>query len=301
IFNPISGSGQARVQAEGLLPVLEEHGFEPTCLPTQPGPAVEWLPEALEGHDALVVIGGDGAVHMAAPIAADCKVPLMHQPAGTENLFSRDLRGTHRPRTPEEVAAALGDPKIRDIDLAAVRGLDAEGNAYEEEVMVVMASVGIDADIVHDVAEMRTKGISRLTYLRPILRHIPRWTGRLVTARVDGEEVFRDEPGMVIIANSRHYAARLDPAREAKMDDGKLDLILLPARGAIKLSMMAIRCWLGGGHVRRPGCHYRTGESIELAFHEPSLWQVDGDPPVDRKPVYGLRVEVRPGILPVLT
>ena len=85
------------------------------------------------------------------------------------------------------------------------------------------------------------------------------------------------------------------------MDDGKLDLVLLPARGALKLSMMAIECWLGGRHLRRSGVHYRTGATIVLSFDKPALWQIDGDPPIDRKPVSGLRIEVRPGILPVLT
>ena len=300
LFNPISGSGKAKAEAERLLPVLEARGLEPTCLPTRPEDPRGWLPDALSGHDAVVVIGGDGAVHMTAPFASELQIPLFHQPAGTENLFSRDIRGTHHRRTPEEVASDLLANQVRRLDLAEVRTIDADGNLGETECMVIMASIGIDANIVRDVASRRTRGISRMTYFKPTVRNALTWSAPQVTARVDGEEVFADEPGMIIIANSRQYAARLDPARRAEMDDGSLDLVLLPARGSLSLTRWAMACWMGGRHLNSRRCRYHTGQSIEIRLNRPCPWQVDGDPPAHPGLVSGLQIDLRPGKLPVI-
>ena len=56
-------------------------------------------------RDAAVIVGGDGAMRLAAEPAAEAGVPLYHCPAGTENLVARYLGATN---DPAGIVAAIG-------------------------------------------------------------------------------------------------------------------------------------------------------------------------------------------------
>ncbi len=293
IFNPISGAGRAKVSAAALAKAAGRHGLEIELLPTEPTPPERWLRPVLESRppQAMVVIGGDGAVRLAAPEAARVGVPLVHLPAGTENLFAREFRMAP---DPDRVFETLLQGRTRRVDLIEV---SASGRA--SETAVLMASFGFDAEVVHDLAAHRSGAITHLSYLRPMLRRIRRLTLPTITATLDGEIVADGVQGMVVVANSRQYASRLDPARRAVMDDGVFDLLVLPCRTVPELLGWLVRTWLGR-HLRDPRLLYRQGRRLELELDPASRWQVDGDPPHDREPLSRVDFTLRPGVLNVL-
>ncbi len=291
IFNPISGAGRARGLAEAAADAARARGLDVELLPTSPGPADAWLREPIRGRRALVVVGGDGAVRFASPEAARAEVPLVHCPAGNENLFAREFGMT---AVASEVAETLASGQVRRIDLvrAIVDGRD-------DETVAIMASFGFDAEVVHDLASVRTGTVNNLSYVRPILRRMRAFDPPRISAWVDGEAVAEGIPGMVVVANSRQYASRLDPARRAVMDDGLIDLVLLPARSVSDLLGWMVRMRFGA-HMRDPRLIYRTGRRIELRLDPSSVWQADGDPPRASEPTGHIRFEVEPGVLPIL-
>ena len=188
---------------------------------------------------------------------------------------------------------------VRRVDLVDINTTTRDGEVIRAS-MVIVASVGIDADVVHAVDAVRTGSISRLSYARPLLKSAWNWRSSPVNVVVDGEEVCRDEPAMVMIGNSRQYAGRLDPIRHARIDSGQLDVLVMPARSALGLSGYALGAWLGGLHLGRGRTRYRTGISVVVEFREPCLWEVDGDPPPEKDPIVRLEARVRPGALPVV-
>ena len=90
LFNPISGSGRSARLAGDLVVELErlaeEAGrpLEIELAETRPEPAEHWLDALLDSIELLVVVGGDGAMRLAAPAAMRCGMPVYHYPAGTE-------------------------------------------------------------------------------------------------------------------------------------------------------------------------------------------------------------------------
>ena len=291
IFNPISGAGRAKQLAEELASEAEAQGLELELMETSPAPPETWLREPLQGRQGLVVIGGDGAVRSAAAEAAIAGIPMIHMPAGNENLFAREFGMT---ADPEEVVRRLRFGQVRHLDLA--RGL-VDGSP--DEVIVLMASIGFDADVVHDLAANRSGPANHLSYLLPTLRSLIGFKPPVVQAFVDGEKVFGPGPAVVMIANSRQYAARLDPARRARMDDGLLDLVVMPTRGRFDLAVWLLQL-LRGRHLDCAKLCYRAGSSIELRLEDPAVWQVDGDPPHHSKAVRAVSVEVVPDAFSVL-
>jgi diacylglycerol kinase family enzyme len=267
VFNPISGSGRAERFASGLRDALEREGWIIELVPTERAPASEWLEPHLPGKDAVVVVGGDGAVRLVAPEAARAGVPLWHAPCGTENLFARAFGMS---RSAADLSAALRRRATREIDLAAV---EREGGARDD--FVIMASVGFDAAVVHALSATRRGGISHLSYARPIIASLGAWRPSRIAWTVDGEREDLGE-GMVVVGNLPDYGARLNPAAGAVCDDGELDAVFIPARAALDLLPWVPLLWTGL-HRRHPLLRERRGRRIELLLSPQAELQLDGD------------------------
>lgn len=295
VYNPVSGSGRAAELATGLVERL--HGrrlgpdpgelLEVRAAPSRPEDPRRWLDPLLEGIGLLVVVGGDGAVRLAAASAIRADVPLYHFPAGTENLFARD----HGMRAdPAVLLHAIEHGSTRRLDVFRVDG----------ELGLLFASVGFDAEVVQDLSVRRTGSIRHLSYLPPILRQLLAW--RRIRPRihleVDGRSLGAPRHGLGLVANSPQYALRLNPARGARPDDGQLDVLLLPARTFIGLLAWAVRCRLGraGPGAMRP---VGRGRRVTLELDRPAHLQIDGDPARGDGPRARYEVLLEPGVLPI--
>ena len=284
LYNPISGAGRARATADSVATALRGRGHEVDLVETRREPAEHWLEPRLEGAAALIVCGGDGAVRLASRPASRFGVPIHQCPSGTENLFARAFGMRSDPWA---IAAAVEARKTRRIDTG-----DAAGEPF-----LIMASIGFDAEVVHDLAAHRHGPISHLSYLRPILRQLRSWEAPRVRVAVDGREI-ADTAAFVMVGNLRQYARGLDPARFADPADGVLDAMVFPARGAASLVRWSVEI-SAGIHLHDRRLAYRVGAVIEIESPTPLRMQLDGDaaggPPDSRT-----RIEVRPSSLDVL-
>jgi diacylglycerol kinase family enzyme len=271
--------------ADRLRSELAGRGVAVTAVETRPAAAADWMGGALDGAHAVVVVGGDGAVRLVAPAAAARSVPLWHAPTGTENLFARAF-GMRADAG--AIVGALEAGRMRALDLGQANG----------EPFVLMASIGFDADVVHELAAVRRGAISHLSYAAPILRVARRWTPPRVRWRVDGEQEELGE-GMVVIGNLPNYGVGLNPAASAVPDDGELDAVFLPARSALELAAWVPLLRLGL-HQRHPKLRERRGRVIEVDCEPGSRVQLDGDAVHGSDGLVALRATVDPGRLPVL-
>jgi len=283
LFNPVSGGGRAKQAAERLAETLRGAGYQAAVTPTRREPDDGWLDQRLAGAAVLVILGGDGTVRSIAGAAIRTRTPLYHVPYGTANLFAREF-GTDRR------AATL----LRALDRFDVRWVDiGEANG---EPFVLMASVGFDADVVHDLASRRGASISHLSYAGPVLRQLRRWDPPSLSVKIDDRPVELDPParGTIIVANARGYAFGLNPAPDADMTDGLLDVVALPMATRRSVLAWLVKLRLG----RRGGVRVRRGAAIEIKSERPQRLQLDGDPVGGTAAVIGL--SIRPGVLPVL-
>ncbi|MBL9147174.1 MAG: hypothetical protein JNM94_00630 [Phycisphaerae bacterium] len=293
-FNPISGTGRGESLARAIAAALAARGHDVATVATLRAAPREWMPPALAGRDAAVVVGGDGAMRLAAEPAAEAGVPLYHCPAGTENLVARYLGSTN---DPAGVVAAIERLTVRAIDL----GLASLGG--ERDVpFLLMASAGFDAHVIHTLAAGRRGAITHLSYVGPIGRAILAWRPARAVVAVDGGAPQDLGTGVVVVANLPAYAFRIDPGRGALPDDGLLDLAFLPCRGGLGAAWWAVTHKLRAGEV--PGVVRLRGQRIDLRFDRPVDWQIDGDAagsghgPTDRA-VLSLRPRAVPVVVPV--
>jgi len=265
LYNPKAGAGRAEAAARQLISPIEEAGHDPVLAESQLAPSERWLDPELARADVLVVIGGDGAMRLAAASAARTATPVYHYPLGTENLFSREFGML---ATPSALLAAIRAHRVEQIDVGMANG----------RLFLLMASIGYDAEVIHDLSARRRGGITHLAYVGPLLRQLVRWRPPALTVRLDGDLLCERQPGLAVVANSRQYGMRLDPARRASMSDEMLDVVVLPAPTRWSVVRWMIAC-LRGRHLDDPRIIYATGTVVEIRTPTPRHYQLDGDPP----------------------
>lgn len=264
VFNPVSGAGRSQATARSLAEQLEAAGHTAALAPTRLGSDDRWLDDDLKDAAVAVVVGGDGAVRLAAGPAARQQVPVYHLPCGTENLFAREFG---MDSSAERVIKSINAMNTRRVDLGRANGRQ----------FVLMCSVGYDAEVVHHLASRRGSAISHRSYIWPMIRQFLRWTPPTLTIQVDGTEVVHVRRGVVIVANSRQYAWRMDPVLPADMADGQLDVLYLPMRTRLGLFAWAIRCFRRR-HMQHPQLIHARGRSIRVQSPQAAAYQLDGDP-----------------------
>lgn len=278
LVNGRSGRGRGNALAATLARALREHEWEAERV--EIGAPDADVHAMCRGAGALLVVGGDGSVRSALPWALKHGVPLGILPTGTENLAARTFGFEG---VPEALAAAVAAQRHRRVDC---------GRANLQPFLV-MASVGMDADIVLRVHQTRKGTIRRWTYVRAALGLMGGWRAPVLRVTADGERVFAG-PGVLVVANCAAYAAGLDPVREADPADGLLSFTVLPAVGAADVARWAVRLasrsWKGAGAVQG------SARRVVADLSPPSAVQADGDPLGDLR-LGSLTAEVTAGAL----
>lgn len=259
LINPSSGRGHAARIVQASLDALTADGHNVHRLEID---RARDQPPHLDAASLLVIAGGDGTVHHALPIASRTGCAVYQLPLGTENLFAREFGMT---RDPLILRRAVQQNEIRSVDLG-----EANGSLFS-----LMCSVGLDAAVSHAVAKARRGPITHFNYVAPSLRQfsIAAPNLRLFT---DGECI-ADGPGMVVVANSRQYGARFNPAPEALVDDGLLDAIFFPGATGRSLMWWMLKARFAK-HTTDPRFVYRAATTIRIeSVGAPAPCQIDGE------------------------
>ena len=304
LHNRASGRGKGPAFVQLLRARAIACGYDPLDLPLD----LASHEGALDGLDALVLVGGDGTLHHALPFLTAAHggrgVPTLLAPLGTENVVAKELG--LRPR----VAATLDALDALRRGAAPVRsdlGLVHHPLGRRGVPFALMLTIGPDAAIVYRVAQQRTGTGGRLRFIAPTLARAARPRLGRLSVTVDGHALASDQRGCLIVAVGPRYPLRLDLARKATRTDGLLDALFLPASTTLELLGWAALAKLGQ-HVRHPRARYAQGERVEVTMHEhdPAAGplenlQVDGEVERVACDEQGrLVVESRPAALPLV-
>ena len=212
-----------------------------------------------------MVIGGDGTVHRALPSLLRSGCPVWHAPLGTENLLAR----TH---------GMSADPRVILRSLRAGRTTQQDLGAVNGRPFAIMVSLGPDASIVNAVNANRRGAITHLSYAAPVLRELLSPEVAKIHLSL-GNAPPESVGGMLVLANLAAYGAGLNPAWDARHDDGALDAVLLPGARALGVGLRLMACW-SREPVLLPGRRQWRSASMTVTADPNELppAQVDGEP-----------------------
>jgi len=209
--NPRSGRGKHRELLLALVRSLRSRGLTPRLFKDRER-LRRWVSDPAHREHLRCIVGAGGDGTLSDVFNRFPGIPIAILPLGTENLLARHL-GV--PRSGEAVARLIAEGSCRRFDLGLMG----------QRRFALMASAGFDADVIHRLHAVRSGPISHATYLQPILESLRRYEHPPLRVTVDDAPLAR-EARLAIVVNIPAYAFRLPVAREARGDDGTLDLRL---------------------------------------------------------------------------
>ncbi|MCJ7827036.1 MAG: diacylglycerol kinase [Demequinaceae bacterium] len=284
IVNPTK-PGLARLREAAYRACSARHLPEPMWMyTTMDDPGTEAARKAIiAGAEVLIAAGGDGTVRAVAAAASDSGLPMGIVPLGTGNLLARNLDLPLKDTGFALEIALDGDDTLLDIGWLMITR--ESGETYEFPFLV-MAGIGLDAEMVAGVKASLKSRIGWLAYLLAALRHVGA-TRMRATVQIDDQDPIEKKMRTVLIANCGRLPGGLVLVPDARIDDGALDIAILDARGGIAgWTELASQVWLQGTRISTPTLpdawrvgriDHARGTSVEIRAEAPQRIQVDGD------------------------
>jgi diacylglycerol kinase (ATP) len=219
-----------------------------------------------DGHDLVVVGGGDGTVACAAGRVAGTNIMLGVLPLGTANDFARTLE---IPNDLAAACAAIADGKVVDIDLGR-----ADGQPF-----LNVASVGLSVGVTEALSPRLKRHIGPLTYgvatLQAYARHKP-FRARLEFPEGDHEPLELEHLLQVAVGNGRHYGGGNTVSPTAGIDDHTLDIYAILA-GPLREHVSIARLLKDGSFIKHDRVYHLTSRQVRLITEPPLPVNLDGE------------------------
>lgn len=267
--NPRASFGRARHAGKDAAAYFRAAGAEVLllCADSYAGLA-QAVEDALEqGVDALVVVGGDGMVHLGlnAIAGADAgagpgarrRVPLGIIPAGTGNDTARAL-GLPLHNLPAACERALeslaGGGRMIDAGRITAGG--------SSRLFAGVVSAGFDA-AVNERANGWRWPRGKIRYQLAMLRELASFRAIDYTVTADGEQ-WQQGAMLISVANGQSIGGGMRIVPGAALDDGYLDLFIVNRLSRTRLLAVFPKVF-AGKHVGHPAVRLRRVRTVELS------------------------------------
>jgi len=224
------------------------------------------------GYDIFAAVGGDGTVGQVISGIMDKRPQsrLAIIPAGTGN----------------DIARNVGINSIED-SIAALRG------KHKSSFDLIRVDYTLDEESLHRYAFLSVAaGFSPIPMIRPWMKRLLGPTGAYYLAtllqiiayhpprmsiRVDGQDQF-GRLWIVIVANAERVSGdSMCIAPGARIDDGVLNISIIPSMSKFKMMTKMLPRVATGDHINEPGVSYLTGKKVEISSTPRAVLDLDGD------------------------
>jgi diacylglycerol kinase (ATP) len=252
-----------------------------------------------EGVKKIIAVGGDGTFsevvqgffQAGEPVSPDASLVLM--PGGRGNDFFKSLvpssvSSLFRESALERGLRFLKQGKPHLIDLLSAK-LYSQDGGVTSRYCLNLASFGFGGHVVsrlhQGVGVIEKAGLSKgpFAYVLHSAATFFEYTSVWVRVVVDGVELYQGPLMMGAILNGAYNAGGLCWSQDARVDDGMLDVVLVPPR-APKDLISLLPAFAGGDLARSPGVMSSRGKKVEVVDLDPTrhrykLFELDGDLP----------------------
>ncbi len=259
ILNPAARGERARSlrrTIEGFSADLVVHETR------KPGDAKALARRAVQqGCTTIVAAGGDGTVNEVVNGIGEAKVTLGVLPIGTMNVFALELGMENKDL--QHAWNVIEQGKTRDIDLPQANG----------EYFVQLAGVGLDAEVVRQTTPEFKKALGPISYVLSLAQIAARKPPKIVVTDAKCRQL---EGSFVLVGNGRYYGGPLVLFRDARLDDGLLDVVVFKKQSHWDL-MRYVQAIVFGDHAGLPDVEYFQTESLHIAAEGEVPVELDGE------------------------
>jgi len=265
LSNPTSGGGKGAKYLKVIVNYLDDKKIEYIDISDSSySEALQNLKRSLNANgkdiSGLLVIGGDGMVHLAVQELANTEIPLALIPAGTGNDFARSLE------LPLDSPLLLLERYLKQaptkVDLGRVNG----------EIFADILSTGFDS-VVNERANRMKIIKGRLKYNIAIVRELSTFKPKDYEFRVDGV-TFSTKAMLIAVSNGVSYGGGMKVTPHALLDDGLFDVMVLGPVSKLEFLKVFPKVF-SGGHINHPAVKIIRGKEVEI--HSDAVAYADGE------------------------
>jgi len=266
IINPIAGGKRpetARAHAELAAAVLGSCPEAGEVFVTERKDHARELASAAAERGCRLVVawGGDGTVNEIGSALVSRDTAMAIVPAGSGNALARALAVARDPR--QAIAEAVR---------ATPRPIDA--GVIDGHLFFSLAGAGFDAHVAGCFDREKVGGRGFGGYVRIVARELARY--KCAEYRIYGSESSQTAL-LVTIANSPQFGNGAVIAPGARLDDGRLDLVVFEEVSRVR-TLFAVPRLFTGGVARLRGVSIRQVQSATIESDMPIAFHVDGEP-----------------------
>ncbi len=256
LTNPLAGNGKAIKVAKWLSKSLEKLNINHQIF------NAVWPPEnELFVFSDCWIIGGDGTVNYFINHYPNCNKAIAVFDGGTGNDFAWKLYGD----------ANLAQ-RFNQVMNNHPKPIDA--GKVNEKLYINCMGVGFDGEIIKSMKAIRFLG-GKLGYLLAVILKILRYKEPALFIQC-GNQTWEQKCLLALIVNSSRAGGGFYIAPDAKINDGKLDMILCEALPVWK-RLVYLPIIKTGKHMHLPIVKATLGSSFNIQCAKEMPIQVDGE------------------------
>jgi len=252
LLNPKAGRGRARLVLREALEGLRREGIEIDAQESRDAQHLLGLARQAAGEkpDAIVSLGGDGTHHYVINGIIGSGIPLGIIPCGSGNDLAKGLGIPTQARAAAELLRA---GNTRRVDLGQV------GNT----VYGCIAGAGFDSVVTRYANERVRRLRGSWAYAWSVLRCFENYRPEPLKIVSDTQK-YSGEVSFAVVGNNVSYGGGLHLTPRAKLDDGLLDVCIVPYMGKLELLRWMPRAYRGQ-HLKHPRIIYFQARKVALS------------------------------------
>lgn len=226
IINPIAGKGSNKLPITLVESFFPKNDYTIVIKKTAfIGHAIALTNSSIkEGAEIIVACGGDGTINEVASCLVNSAAILAIMPMGSGNGLASNLR---IPRNIKKALSIIKNQKVITIDTGTINGASFFSNT----------GIGFDAHVISDFEENTTRRL--FSYVRSTLRTLKKYHYKnIVELKYNGvtEQI---SPFLLFVSNSNEMGYKMSLTPRASLQDGLLDLVIVPELSNFKLLLFA--------------------------------------------------------------
>ena len=264
IINPIAGPGETLLNRAYIMDFFKGENRTITIKNTKyRSHARELAKEAIEAQvDLVVACGGDGTVNEVASVLLGSEIPLGIIPMGSGNGLASNL---NIPKNLNNALALIKKPRIIHIDAGCVN----------KRFFFSNMGIGFDAEVIGHYEQINTRGF--FAYLKAAFLSLKSFSYEEYAYKI-GKVKTAVAPFLLFVSNSNEMGNRITLTPQASLQDGLLDIIVVPKISRLRAVLFGLLMFFKNHHSLKELRYYQEeGLTIYSDRNEPFRVQVDGE------------------------
>jgi len=266
ILNPNAGTADEVASFEATVQSLGDVAVSTTA---QAGDAVRFAREGVAaGYGRIVAAGGDGTINeVVNGLASDfAAVQFGIIPLGTGNDFARSI---NMPTDLDACLAVFASGQVRPIDVVRV-------SSDKDRYFINVSAGGFSGLVDEKLTDELKQTWGPLAYIRAASAALPDLSSYHTWLTFDDEERHEVATYNIVLANARYVAGGIPIAPQAVLDDGLLDVVIVPVASMLQIATLAPLIMLGT-HLDSDLVQVRRARKVKVDS-TPGMWfNVDGE------------------------